>query len=665
MWSRAGLPPIILAPAGHRDSFLAALAAGADAIYCGTTDFSARRLAPNFEPGELLRLIELAHAHNTQVYVTLNALMRPHEVPAVRHLIRQLNGKVRPDALIVQDVGLLAVVRQAGYRGAIHLSTLANCSFAGALQELAAEWVQKYGIRRVVLPRELNLDEIKTMAASCPPQLELEVFVHGALCYGVSGRCYWSSYLGGKSGLRGLCVQPCRRFYTQQGPPQRRFSCRDLSLDVLVRVLADIPAVRAWKIEGRKKGPHYVYYTVKAYQMLRDQGADPQARRDALHLLRMALGRDTTHGGFLPQRPQSPLEPNRQTASGLFIGKLQGKRDQLWLKPRIALLAGDILRVGYEDEPGHSRQRINSSIPAKGRYVLRFSEKQLPFAGTPVFLIDRREPALQEALQTLEKQLEAIPEALPTVKSGDQHTKAKRFSPARTSVLTVAVFRDPSRLARGKGALGTWLSEASLNACSPRQIPHLWWWLPPVLWPNEEAQFSALIAALLQHRVRQVVVNAPWQSVFFRDHRNVALWAGPFCNISNPEALRVLADRGFWGAIVSPELTRQDFLTLPANSPLPLGVVLSGHWPLGISRLTSEGLILEEPFQSPRQESAWAVCRNQNYWLYPNWRLDFRPHQGQLQRAGYKRFFKLVEPLPARTELKMRPGDWNWKHELV
>ena len=116
------------------------------------------------------------------------------------------------------------------------------------------------------------------MAAQCPDDLGLEVFVHGALCYAVSGRCYWSSYLGGKSGLRGRCVQPCRRFYHQKSQNGRFFSCYDLSIDVLVKVMLDIPAIHAWKIEGRKKGPHYVYYTTRAYQLLRDYARkDPQA----------------------------------------------------------------------------------------------------------------------------------------------------------------------------------------------------------------------------------------------------------------------------------------------------------------------------------------------------------------------------------------------------
>lgn len=299
-----GPKPEILAPAGQRDSFLAALAAGADAIYCGLKSYSARMAAHNFAPSELASLIELAHAQDVKVYLTVNTMLKPEDLQPLGRQLDWVNRHATPDALIVQDLAVPALARQVGYSGEIHLSTLANVTMPAMLPRL----ITTLGVQRVVLPRELNVDEIKQMADACPPDLGLELFVHGALCYGVSGRCYWSSYMGGKSGLRGRCVQPCRRLYTQQAPARRYFSCQDLSLDVLAKVVAGIPQVRAWKIEGRKKGPHYVYYTVAAYKMLRDEGQDPQAKKVAVGLLEQSLGRPGTHYNFLPQRPQNPVD---------------------------------------------------------------------------------------------------------------------------------------------------------------------------------------------------------------------------------------------------------------------------------------------------------------------------------------------------------------------
>eukprot|EP00828_Plagiopyla_frontata_P001924 TRINITY_DN10010_c0_g1_i1.p3 TRINITY_DN10010_c0_g1~~TRINITY_DN10010_c0_g1_i1.p3 ORF type:complete len:284 (-),score=107.79 TRINITY_DN10010_c0_g1_i1:23-874(-) len=253
--------PEIMAPAGDQSSYLAAVAAGADAVYVGLKHFSARMQATNFSISELARLASLGRDRGTKTYVAMNTLVKPGDVEAAGRLIDRLQKTVKPQAIIVQDLAMVELARQAGFDGEVHLSTLANVTHPAGL-EIAA----KLGANRVVLPRELNLDEVKMMADACPKNLDLEIFVHGALCHCVSGRCYWSSYLGGKSGLRGRCVQPCRRLYRQEKPDSKRlFSCTDLSLDVLTKPLLTMPKVAAWKIEGRKKGPHYVFYTCLLY----------------------------------------------------------------------------------------------------------------------------------------------------------------------------------------------------------------------------------------------------------------------------------------------------------------------------------------------------------------------------------------------------------------
>mgnify|MGYP000597182689 CR=1 FL=1 len=286
--------PEILAPAGDTQSFLAAMAAGADAVYLGLKHFSARMQADNFGSAELSRMVELANENGRRVYVAFNTLVKPDDVPAAGRLIARLARDVKPHGLIIQDPGVLALARQAGYEGGLFLSTLANLTHPASL--LAAK---ELGADRVILPRELSIDEVKQISAACPEGLDLEMFIHGALCWCVSGRCYWSSYMGGKSGLRGRCVQPCRRVYKQRNHSGRFFSCLDLSLDVLAKTITDIPHLSCWKIEGRKKGPHYVYHVVTAYKMLRDNPDDPQARKDAEKILEMALGRPSTRAAII------------------------------------------------------------------------------------------------------------------------------------------------------------------------------------------------------------------------------------------------------------------------------------------------------------------------------------------------------------------------------
>jgi putative protease len=645
--------PLILAPAGNKAGFLAALAAGAEAIYCGLKQLSARMEAKNFTLQELAGLTDLAHRRGTKVYVTLNTLIKPDELNLAGRLITDLNRFVHPDALILQDLGMVELARQAGFSGELHLSTLANISFGRALSLLK----HLPGVKRVILPRELNIDEIKQIALACPEDIHLEVFIHGALCYGVSGRCYWSSFFGGKSSLRGRCVQPCRRLYRQEERAHRYFSCQDLSLDTLVKTLVSIPQIRAWKIEGRKKSPYYVYNTVRAYRLFRDHFQDPALRKEGLSLLGRALGRTGTHYGFLSQRPQNPIRIDQQTGSGLQVGVVYGDRRHSFIELKEALFPDDHIRVGYEDEPGHLLIKINRPFARNSRYFLPPGSKGSPPKGTPVFLTDRRDHELFQKMSFLEGEITMPAEG----KEGDYFFKVvlpRRFS-SRGRPVEQWVFRrlDPKSF-RGREEIGFWLSEETVQPFSISTAS--WYWFSPALWPSDEEQYAALIDRLLRKGCRRFVLNAPWQIVFFRDPKKLSLWAGPFCNLSNPLALNQIKAFGFSGAIVSPELGVEDFLALPQQSPLPLGLVLSGDFPLSISRVLSDRLKEGRVFESPKGEGAWAIRHDSNYWVYPNWRLNLTPFRQKLEQAGYRHFIYLNEPIPPSIKMKERPGIWNW-----
>ncbi len=652
--------PEILAPAGDRSSFLAAVAAGADAVYCGLKQFSARMAAKNFTLEELAELTGLAHDRGTAVYIAVNTLLTPADLRSAGQLIADLARQVGPDALIFQDLALSQLAEEAGFTGERHLSTLANVSGPGGL-EIARKTL---GADRVVIPRELNIDEIRVMADACPPGLGLEVFVHGALCYGVSGRCYWSSYMGGKSGLRGRCVQPCRRIYRQEDARGRFFSCRDLSLDVLVKVLREIPQIRAWKIEGRKKGPHYVHYATAAYKMLRDEGDDANAKRSALQLLEMALGRPATHYTFLPQRPYNPIPADGQTGSGCLVGHVKGPSGKGFLSPRIPLLPGDVLRLGYEDQPGHGIQKVTRSTPRGGRLQLKAGGRKGPKKGTPVFLVDRREPALEKMISALSAE---IPEAPTLPETADFNLRLPPPAPASGRIRTLHVARRRP-VKRPSGAVGLWMTPDPAEALT-HPDPDLWWWLPPVIWPGEkggeEARWRAATSAALEKGARRFVLNAPWQTALFSDPGSAELWAGPFCNAANPLALAALKTMGFSGAVISPELGRDDCLALGRESPLALGIVLWGNWPLCVSRTLSGELKTDRPFMSPKGEEAWAVAHGSNIWVYPNWIVDLRSKKDELEAAGYRLFVHLEEPLPKGVRMKNRPGLWNWDLTLA
>ncbi|MBA3036148.1 MAG: U32 family peptidase [Desulfobacterium sp.] len=644
--------PQILAPAGNKASFLAAIAAGADAVYCGLKNYSARMEAKNFTIDELAPLCRLAHENGVKVYVALNSLLKHEDLSFAAGLIAQLSRQVKPDGLIIQDLALIDLAKQTGFKGELHLSTLSNVTFPAALKLVR----ENLDIDRVVIPRELSVDEIKALAAACPESLSLELFIHGALCYGISGRCYWSSYFGGKSGLRGRCVQPCRRIYSQKGKTGRFFSCVDLSLDVLSKVLLPVSKISAWKIEGRKKGPHYVYYTVSAYKLFRDQGSDPAQKKNALELLSRSLGRKGTHYNFLPQRPQNPVSTDSQTGSGLLIGKVCGPGQNPWLSPNEELLPKDLLRIGYEDEVSHNTLRVGKFVPKRGRLYIKPVAGSKSATGSYVFLTDRREKALEEMISELDSKIKEV-----TLANEPELSFAAKL-PGRFKgnkpPCEVNVHRNNAQFNKG-AKTGLWLDADDIKGEKINDYS-CYWWLPPVTWPDEEKQLKENIDFLIARGSKNFVLNVPWQIALFDDINNLNIWAGPFCNIANVLALKVIQSLGFSGAIASPELGRDDYLNLIKNSPLPLGIVISGNWPLSISRTLSSQIQTDYPFISPKGEHAWATKYGSNFWIYPNWSIDLTDKKDELIKAGYSMFVNIVEPLPAGIIMKKREGKWNW-----
>jgi U32 family peptidase len=196
-------------------------------------------------------------------------------------------------------------------------------------------------------------------------------------------------------------------------------------------------------------------------------------------------------------------------------------------------------------------------------------------------------------------------------------------------------------------------------------VSKLWWWLPPVIWPEDETKIKGVVAFVLKKGGRNFVLNTPWQIALFTRAKSLNLWAGPFCNIANPLAVDSLVSLGFNGVIVSPELGREDYLLLPKHSPLPIGIVIAGNWPLCVSRPLAENMKTGQSFTSPKGEQAWVRQYGSDYWMFPNWELDIKAKQDLLQKAGYSLFVHLIEPLPKGVKLKKRPGLWNWNLNLL
>lgn len=245
----------ILAPAGNSEALKAAVLSGADAVYFGVGNFNARRNADNFSKEELNSAIKYCHSRGVKVHITLNTLIKDTEIGDAVETVKTICD-ASADAVIVQDLGLARIVRSVCPQLPMHASTQMTVGTKEGLKAL-----KDLGFSRAVLPRELNFSEIKELCENAP--LELEMFVHGALCMCVSGQCLMSAVLGSRSGNRGLCAQPCRLPFKVQNGTGHDLSLKDLSLINRIKELASL-GICSFKIEGRMKRPEYVSAAVTA-----------------------------------------------------------------------------------------------------------------------------------------------------------------------------------------------------------------------------------------------------------------------------------------------------------------------------------------------------------------------------------------------------------------
>lgn len=252
----------ILAPAGSIASMEAAVCAGADAVYMGGSLYGARAYADNPNEELLLKAIDYVHLHGRKIYLTVNTLIKDKEMENLySYLLPYYTQGL--DAVIVQDIGVLRYIKEQFPNLSVHISTQ-----AAVTNELGASFFKKQGADRIVPARELSLEELRVMKEQT--NLELECFVHGAMCYCYSGQCLLSSMIGGRSGNRGQCAQPCRLPYAVHGKrPADLLSLKDLCTIEMIPELV-LAGIDSFKIEGRMKQPDYVYTVVRMYRKYTD-----------------------------------------------------------------------------------------------------------------------------------------------------------------------------------------------------------------------------------------------------------------------------------------------------------------------------------------------------------------------------------------------------------
>jgi len=388
--------PELLAPGGSFAAAYQAFEAGADGVYLGLSEFSARKAATNFDLVQLRRILGLARERGGRIYVTLNTVIREDEMPRAASLCAWLES-LGTDGVIVQDLGLCALLRR-GFPGlAVHASTQMAIHNDSGLQ-----FAKEMGIRRVILSRELTLGRIRELRIN-HPDIELEVFIHGALCYSFSGVCLASWALTGRSSNRGDCAQICRSlFCSEHEEGSTPFSCRDLSLGQEVLKLAEI-GIDSLKIEGRMKSPEYVFSVTRLYREILDKGsALSQPELEELQRnAEQAFSREKTAGYFHSSRGRDLLTRGYPGHRGILLGTVtQARGRQIGLRPQVRVSLHD--GVGFWQSAGSDPVIFPVLALRRGSRPARYAESgeavlitlpaetPLPALGTEIRLFSSR-----------------------------------------------------------------------------------------------------------------------------------------------------------------------------------------------------------------------------------------------------------------------------------
>ena len=502
----------LLAPAGSFESLRAAVQNGADAVYFGGSSFNARRKAKNFTDEELAAAIAYCHRFGVRVHCTFNILVSDREMAQADEAARSL-ARAGADALIVQDIGLARRLRQVVPEMTLHASTqmsVHNADGAKAAAEL--------GFQRVVAARELSRRDLELLCRDSP--IEVEVFVHGALCAAYSGQCYMSAVIGRRSGNRGLCAQPCRMLYDDgSGKPYPAMSLKELCMAGHLRELEEM-GVASLKIEGRMRRPEYAALATAVYRHALDAGKPPS--REELAKLGTLFSREGfTDGYFEGRAVRRDSEPGR---------RMFGVRTEAPEKETAKLYA-EVRRSYAADR--RAEQPIPAVTPALGAYEAEScppNRKSRPKLTVSVLDFGQITPGL----------LRCAPTAV--------------YLPLETAA------GDPERL------------RALVSDGVPAAVT-----LPRVILPTQDDEAARLLETAADCGVRTALVGNLGHAALAQRF-GMALRGDFGLNAYNTQALTVLRERGFVSATASFELRFAAIRDL--GKPLPVEAIVYGRLPL-------------------------------------------------------------------------------------
>ena len=584
----------LLSPAGSMDSLRAAVQNGADAVYLGYGEFNARRNAKNFSVEELQEAVSYCHVRGVQVHLTLNILISDREMRQAAEVIR-VAAELGVDAFIVQDPGVVHLCKQIAPGVPVHASTQMSIhSLEGVLQ--AAE----LGCSRVVLARELPKEEIAFICANSP--VEIEVFVHGALCMCYSGQCLMSSVIGRRSGNRGQCAQPCRlpygygRFEETRYPLSLKDSC-------LLEYLHELKAmgVRSLKIEGRMKRPEYVAIVTKIYRDVLDGKAVTPEDLQTLETIFSRQG--FTQGYYLGQTgpemfgTHQDVPEDRELLAAARATYERGENPRVPVTFYAMIRAGEESQLAAEDEQGHIC-RTKGPVPEAAR-LRELTEKELTdrlakTGGTPYLCRQVRaaiEPGLSLPASAINAMRRDVLDRLTALRGRVEPPKMGTYSrltaydgisaEAKLTVCVRSVEQITPRLLRMEPAvIYVPLSELLAHPELKEQIPvatELTAILPRVIHDRERSQWAAALEQVYEMGVRHVLAGNLGQLRLARQ-KGFAVRGDFGLNIYNSRAMHYLREQGLESQLVSLEMTLPQLRDL--SKAVPAEVLVYGRLPL-------------------------------------------------------------------------------------
>lgn len=609
--------PELLSPAGNMESLKAAVENGADAVYMGGRGFNARRNAANFGDEELREAIGYAHARGVNAYVTMNTLVSDAEMPEAVDAAGRMYG-AGADALIVQDLGFASVLRKHLPDLPLHLSTQGTVYSAEGIRAL-----EPLGFSRVILARELSLDDIRRTAEMSP--VPVEVFAHGALCVCYSGQCLMSSFIGCRSGNRGLCAQPCRLPYELSGAKGYLLSPKDLCALELLPELA-CAGIAALKVEGRMKSPEYVATAARVYRKyleLLAAGGEYRVDKDDIGDLLLAFDRGGFSTGYLRgnpggaliarERPMPPSDAVRNAARALEAkaraSYTSAPRRKSAVYGAFTARAGEPLRFEIWDDTGN-RAASASAAPAEAAKTLPLRREtvltQLSKTGDSPFElaecamdIDGRAAARLSDLNALRRDALAALEKLRSDRyagrKAGQWEDSPPCPPAKPVKAALSLY-----LYRWRADLADVLHLADRVYlpfdAAVKQLPiarrpkELMAWLPPVTCGRADESLRDAAPGLKGIGLDGVLIGNAEHIELLRGC-GLPLYGDASLNAFNGRTLQAFAELGLKGIALSHELTMRQIEALPdcgaekeaaVYGRLPL--MVSAHCPVGAAR---------------------------------------------------------------------------------